>query len=107
MKDKRSIEEQVAELTEDQKNKVIKAGFWATIAYIVGFLPLLIIFILATLGMFIFPSFATSIPYIVAWAVLGLLTFATLIAWFVILKVVCPYYSDRKYAYIKKNMKKN
>ena len=107
MKKKKSIEEQVAELTEEQKNKVLKFGSWSLIAVLLVFIPQVVVFILATAVLCLSSSLTTNIPYLIGWGALFVSVVVTGIAYFVIMKIVCPYYSDRKYNYIKKHMKKN
>lgn len=82
MKDTRSIEEQVAELTEKQKDTVVKVGIWGIIILLVITLPLLLLF------------------------VLGAITFLIVIVYLIIIKTVFPYYSDKKAQYIMKSRKR-
>ena len=105
MKDTRSIEEQVAELTEKQKDTVVKVGIWGTIILLVITLPLLLLFVLGAIGMVMNPLSMTG-PAFIGWAVIGVITFIIVIVYLIIIKTAFPYYSDKKAQYIMKSRKR-
>lgn len=105
MKDTRPIEEQVAELTEKEKDKIVIADLIIGIVLVIALLPIISIMIICTL-LIPNPAFyhmadgllITSFILMVVGLLLCLLAF-------VILKLVCPYYSNKKCKYIKKMRK--
>ena len=101
-KEKKSIEEQVAELTEEQKDKIVKVGKWGTVAFLVTILPLLLFFLLVSFSIMLMPGMATNTPFLIGWIVLGALSFVAIIAYLIVIKAICPYYSDKKCNYIQK-----
>ena len=104
-KTKKSAEEQVAELTEEQKKKLWKTGLWGTLALVLIALPLAVATIVQAFG--IFSNFLTvSSADMIRLTVFAVLTFVACIGTIVAIKVVCPYYSDSKFIYLLKNRKK-
>ena len=101
MSNKKSIEEQVAELTEKQKDTVVKVGIWGSVILAVCTIPALIFFVLGSITMITSPSLMTEEAFI-GWMILGALIMIFVIAYMVILKVAFPYYSDKKCNYIQK-----
>ena len=111
-KEKRSVEEQVAELTAAQKKKLVVTGIVSMAVYILVVLPLLLAFILFSALMIIFmfgfiPDMAAKIFFIVGYAAFVVVIFAIILGNYFISKAVCPYYSDGIFWYILKNRKKN
>lgn len=104
MKDTRSIEKQVAELTEKQKDTIVKVGIWGTVILVVTVVPLLILFALGTIIMVTNPLSMTG-KALIGWATLGIIIFVLLIMYLVVIKTVFPYYSDKKARYLMKSRK--
>ena len=104
MKDTRSIEEQVAELTEKQKDTIVRVGIWGTVILLVITIPLLLLFMLGVVTMATNPLLMTEEAFI-GWEILGAIIFVVLIAYLIIIKTAFPYYSDKKAKYIMKSRK--
>jgi len=106
MKDTRPIEEQVAELTEEQKDNILKVDKYAMIIAACASLPIIAVLIIVLLG-FVDKSARYRIgdAYLIALAVICVLTFAVCIGAVLFIRSKYPYYSDNKSAYIKKNRK--
>ena len=104
MKDTRSIEEQVAELSEKQKDTVVKVGIWGTVIMLVTVAPLLLLFVLGTIVIMMNPLMITESVFF-GWAIMGAIIFVVLIAYVIIIKAAFPYYSDKKARYIMKSRK--
>ena len=101
MANRQSIEEQVAALTPEQRNKIPRIGKIATIAQLVVAIPLLVLELMGLIYMFtnpldvtdaFFGGFITGLVLAFLW-VLGVVLFV---------KIKYPYYSDAKAKYIKK-----
>ena len=101
MKDTRSIEEQVAELTEKQKDTIVRVGIWGTVILLVITVPLLLLFMLGVVAMVMNPLLMTE-GALIGVGILGAIIFVVLIAYLIIIKTAFPYYSDKKAKYIRK-----
>lgn len=104
MADKKSVAEQVAELTEKQQQTVARVGIWGTVILCVTVIPLLVIMILGFISFVSDPLSMTRqamMGFFVLCGIIGVL----LVAYFVVIKVAFPYYSDKKARYILKNRK--
>ena len=104
MKDTRSIEEQVAELTEKQKDTIVRVGIWGTVIFLVTAVPPLLLFILGAV-IIVTDSLLMTEAAFFGWGILGAITFVVLIAYLIIIKTAFPYYSDKKAKYIMKSRK--
>jgi hypothetical protein len=56
--------------------------------------------------MFLDPTAFTDKAY-TGWLIVGGLIFVFLVLYYVVIKKICPYYSDKKFWYIKKSRKNN
>ena len=98
----KTIEEQVSELTEKQKDTIIKVGKVALILQLVVAIPILLICIIGLFAMKnpplgfdyneIFSGIMSLLVIMAIWVV-GILAFV---------KIKWPYYSDKKWQYINK-----
>lgn len=111
MKDTRSIEAQVAELTQEQRDTIVKADFIAGILSVIGVIPAVVLIIR---GIITFQDISLSLE--AAQKVTNITLIAALVGLvyiigvFVFVKIKIPYYSFKKCNYIKKcrrNQKKN
>ncbi len=99
-----TIEEQVAQLTVEEKNKILKIGKSATIIGSV-IIALMLLWFLGGICLMIAPPLGVELDYfklglgIIGGGVIG---FAALIAMIIIIKVKYPFYSDKKLSHIKK-----
>lgn len=110
MKDTKTLEEQIAEMTEEQKDKIIKVGKVAQIVQLVGGIPL---FLLSLLGMWVVidpPLGFDMMNYdrlfggaVIIW----ILTAVYFVGVLVFVKVKYPEYSDKKWNYINNERKSN
>lgn len=107
MKDTRSIEEQVAELTEQQIDTILKVDVIAGLVIILGALSGLVLMIIN-----LFAILNISLPFEVAdkLVIINFIIMALYIAFvvgtLVFVKIKFPYYSSSKCSYIRK-MRKN
>ena len=105
----KTIEQQVNELTEQQKDTIIKVGKIALILQLIVTIPILLFCIIGLFCMVnppmgfdysdtdkIFAGIVTLLVIVVVWVV-GILVFV---------KVKWPYYSDKKWQYINKMRKR-
>ena len=104
MKDNKSIAEQVAELTEEQQNKLMKVGFWGTIIMCAVLIPLIVLVLLGLFIMISDPMKMEGAAYY-GFLILCAITAILAIGGIFVIKSICPYYNDRKYVYIKKMRK--
>ncbi len=108
MADKISIEEQVAQLSEEQQNKIIKVGKIAMATELIVGIPWLIISIIGLFVLFDPPlglSYTDMDKVYIGfniWLVLGAVFFIAILAF---IKIKYPYYSDAKWRYINKKRK--
>ena len=108
MKDTRSIEEQVAELTEQQKDAILKVAKYGTIILIITMclciVATVITFAISVVMISIVGSYVcfVSIPI---FALIFLSYVVVLVAYTIFLNVKVPYYSDKKAKYLKQQKK--
>ena len=108
MENQLSIEEQVTQLTAEEKYKVLKIGKAATIIGSV-IIALMLLWVFVGIYLMIDPPLGVEMDYsklglgIIGGSVIG---FGALIAMIIIIKVKYPFYSDKKFSYIKKLNKK-
>ncbi len=106
MATKKNIEEQVAELTKEQQDKVFKVGKASVILLLVGLVPWLIISVLGFWTMFAPPAGFDydnyDILYIgmMIWLIVGAVCIAGVASF---IKIKYPYYSGAKWNYICKS----
>lgn len=101
---KKSIEEQVAELTEEQKETILKVSKYGGIVMAVVTIPIVLLAFLGLLIMITDPLMFTdqaTIGYF-TFIVLGMTAILSIL---VFIKIKFPFYSDKKASYIKKNRK--
>ena len=105
MADKKSIEQQVAELSQEQQNKIIKVGKIGVAVLLSIAIPWIILIVS---GIFLLLEPPAGVDYdklFIGFETLialgGLCIFAILI----FIKIKYPYYSDAKYKYISKMRK--
>ncbi len=110
MKIKKTIAEQVAELTQEQQDKVYKYGLVSLIIEIVIGIPFMIycFYGIWTIygGLLGFADVKVDSGFaldMIIYAV-GLVFF---LGMFLFIKIRCPHYSDRKWWYIRKMRKQN
>lgn len=104
MKEIKTIEQQVAELTDEQKEKVLKIDRYGTIIVLVLTVPGILLmlyglFVMVTSG---FSSDDAFKYFLISGAVVFLISIATII----FIKSKFSYYSDKKASYIRK-LRKN
>lgn len=104
MKEIKTIEQQVAELTEEQKDKILKIDKFGTIIVLVLTVPgiLLMLYGLFVMVTSRFSSDEAFKGFLISGAVVFFISLTTII----FIKTKFPYYSDRKASYIRK-MRKN
>ena len=105
MKEKLTIQEQVAKMTEAEQNKVFKTGLIFFIIEILFAVPYIIL-LLDKLSVLIDPpgrissdAYDQAFTELMLWAIGGIVVAILL---FVLLKIICPQYNDRKWFYIFK-----
>ena len=105
-KTKKTIEEQVAELTEQQKETILKIAKYATIAEVItlgcsfsimGFLFLIFILAPGILSDLAFFAFLATAAFCILF----------LVALLIVIFKKFPYYSDRKALYLMKQRRQN
>lgn len=108
MKEKISIEEQVAQLTPAQQDTILKIGKIASIIIILVDIPLMLSLLYGIYCMIDPPLFVEmdhmkmGLGIMIEGVIIAVLNFAGAL----FIKVQFPYYSDAKYTYIKKMRKK-
>ena len=104
MKNNKSIEQQFAELSEVQKNTILKVDKYGTIIVLALTLPGLL---LMCLGLFFMITEATlfSEEAYKGFQILGGIILLISLAAIVFIKAKFPYYSDKMASYIKKSRK--
>ncbi len=106
MKDTRSIEEQVSELTEQQKDTILKVDVIAGLIMVLGALPAIVLMLIN-----FFAILDISLPFEIADGlvitnfIIMVICFAFVIGVLVFVKFKFPYYSGKKCDYIKKSRK--
>jgi len=110
MKDKRTIQEQVSQMTEAQKDKIIKVGKVAQIIQLVGGIPLFILSLLAMWVLISPPLGFDIMDYdslfggaVTIWVITAI--YFAIIP--IVVKIKYPEYSDKKWNYIHKERKIN
>ena len=105
MANKINIEEQVAQLSQEQQDKIIKVGKIAITFQLIGGIPWIII---ATLGLWTMINPPLGFDYanyddlyigLMTWLVIGAVYIIGISAF---VKIKYPYYSDAKWRYINK-----
>ena len=109
MKDTRSIAQQVADMTKEQQEKVLKVGLRPLIFLLAGATVLLVLCILALWIMTKPPAGFSLADYDKLY--IGLLITECVGALYVIgvpivTRSVCPYYSDAKWRFLRRQRKK-
>lgn len=105
----KTIEEQVNELTEQQKNTIIKVGKRALALQLIGAIPMLV---LCIIGLYSMVNPPMGYDYMDSEKIFsGIMTLLVIMAVYVIgitvfVKVKWPYYSDKKWQYINKMRKR-
>lgn len=101
MANRQSIEEQVAALTPEQRNKIPRIGKIATIAQLVVAIPLLVLELMGLIYMFTNPLDVTD-AFFGGFITVLVLAFLWVLGVVLFVKIKYPYYSDAKAKYIKK-----
>jgi len=105
---KTPIEEQVAQLSQQQQDKIIKVGKIATALQLIGGIPWMIF---SALGLWTMINPPLGFDYndydklfigLMTWLLIGAIY---IIGIFVFVKIKYPYYSDAKWRYINKMRK--
>ena len=108
MANKTPIEEQVAQLTREQQDKIIKVGKIAVTLQLIGGIPWMIFL---ALGLWVMTNPPIGFDYgdydklylgLMTWLVIGFLYIAGILLF---VKIKYPYYSDAKWRYINKKRK--
>ena len=108
MKDTRTLEEQIAAMTEEQKEKVIKVGKTALIIQLVGGIPLFLLSLMSIWTMISPPIGFDMLEYdrlFIGTITIIIVTMVYFVAAPLVVKLVCPDYSDKKWNYIQKERK--
>lgn len=106
MKDQLSIEEQVAQLTEEQKDTILKVDLIGGLCVLLGVVPVVVLMLFNMLAIL-----DVSLPFEIAGGmvavnfVLMALCFVFVIGVLVFVKIKFPYYSGKKCDYIRKMRK--
>ncbi len=108
MKDTRRIEEQVAELTDNEKENIIRINRYGILAMLaitflsfVAMIFAVIVFLKTPRAYIYFDQFVISLIAIVV------INLVLCIATYVFLRIKFPYYNDKRRSYIKRDRKKN
>ena len=104
MKETKTIEQQVAELSEEQKNTVLKVDKYGTIIVLALTLPGLLLLCLGLFFMITEATLFTEEAY-KGFQILGGIVLAISLAAIVFIKIKFPYYSDKAASYIRKSRK--
>ena len=104
MKDTRTIEEQVAQMTEQEKDKIVNVGIVALVVQCVIAIPLVV---LSWIGFWAMTeaSYKTADKIFVLSLSLDIVAIIFIIAVCLFVKFKYPDYSDRKWRYIRKERK--
>ena len=108
MKDTRSIEEQVAELTEQQKDAILKVAKYGTVILIITLCLCIVAMVINMAIALVMIPIVDSYAYFVALpisALIFLFYVVVMVAYLIFLNVKVPYYSDKKAKYLKKQKK--
>ncbi len=110
MSDNRTIEEQVSQMTEEQKDKIIKVGKVAQIIQLVGGIPLFILSLLA-MWVIISPPLGFDVmdydKLFIGGVTIWIITAVYFVGVLLFVKIKYPEYSDKKWNYINKERKAN
>ena len=103
-----SIEEQVAQLTEEEKNKILKIG---KVVSIIGIIIIALMILWCLMGCYLMMNLPLTAEINLVQMELGIIGgevigFAAIIAMLIFVKVKYPFYSDKKLIYIKKSNQK-
>ena len=102
MKEKKSIEEQAASLTEQQKSAIKKIGKYGTIGILVISIPVIIFLIMGLIIMITDPLLFTD-KALKGFKLLVIVFVVIMGGIFAFIKIKFPYYSDKLARYILKN----
>jgi len=108
MKDTRPLQEQIAEMTEEQKDKIIKVGKVAQTVQLVGGIPLFILSLLAMWVIYKPPLGFDMTDYdrlFVGAVIIWVITLVYFLGVLLYVKIKYPEYSDKKWNYINKERK--
>ena len=108
MKDTRSIEEQVAELTEQQKDAILKVAKYGTVILIITLCLCMVAVVINMAISFVMIPIVDSYVYFVSipiFALIFLFYIVVMVAYIIFLNVKVPYYSDKKAKYLKQQKK--
>ena len=110
MKETKTLQEQIAEMTEEQKDKIMKVGKVAQIIQLAGGIPLFILSLLAAWVIISPPLGFDMMNYdklFIGGATIWIVTAAYFVGVLLFVKVKYPEYSDKKWNYIHKERKAN
>lgn len=108
MANKTPIEEQVAQLSQEQQDKIIKVGKIGTALELIGGIPWMIFAALGLCTMinpplgFDYSNYDKLYLGLMTWVFIGAIYIVGIL---VFVKIKCPYYSDAKCRYINKMRK--
>ncbi len=108
MANKVNIEEQVAQLSQEQQDKIIKVGKIATALQLIGGIPWIIVAALGVWAMinpplrFDYANYDKVFIGLMTWIFIGAVY---IIGILLFVKIRYPYYSDAKWRYINKTRK--
>lgn len=100
-----SMEEQVAQLTQEQQDKIIKVGKIAVALQLIGGIPWLIMVIaqfLRLINSYSYFDREAAMGALTIWLIIGCVY---LVGIFAFVKIKYPYYSDARWKYINKQRK--
>ena len=101
---KKTVEQMAAELTEKQKDTILKVDKYGTIIVLLLTVPGMLILFIGLFAMITDTSLFSEEAFM-GFIVLGALIILISIASIVFIKVKLPYYSDKIVAYIRKERK--
>ncbi|MBE6924440.1 MAG: hypothetical protein E7466_04280 [Ruminococcaceae bacterium] len=104
MKDTRPIEQQVAELTEEQKKTILKVDKYGMIVLLVLTVPGLLVMLLGLFTMMSTHGSARQDAY-TGFLISGAIIVLISISMFLFIRIKFPYYSDQKCTYLRKQKK--
>ena len=104
MKNKKDIETQVSELTQEQKNQVLKIGKIYILALTLVFLPVFIFAVWNFYKIIQVEKYGNVAESLMIYNIIALsVVLVYVIASLIFVRVKFPFYSDKKYKYLKKN----
>lgn len=104
MKESKTIEQQVSELTEEQKDTVLKVAKYGTIILLAVTLPGVLLMCLGMFFMITQPTLFSESAYKGFQILGGIIIFISLVI-IAIIKIKFPYYNDKVANYIIKSRK--